>query len=50
MKLKASNQLELFIHGNELKNLISLYQIDKLPNKILLKGQKGLVNPHWPTI
>ena len=42
MKLKPSNQLELFIHGNELKNLISLYQEDKLPNKILLKGQKGI--------
>ncbi len=42
MKLNPSNQLELFIHGNELKNLITLYHEDKLPNKILLKGQKGI--------
>ena len=42
MKLSPSNQLELFIHGNELKNLILLYQEKKLPNKILLKGQKGI--------
>ena len=42
MKLNPSNQLELFIHGNELKNLIFLYQEDKLPNKILLKGRKGI--------
>ena len=42
MKLNPSNQLELFIHGNELKNLIFLYQENKLPNKILLKGRKGI--------
>ena len=42
MKLNPSNQLELLIHGNVLKNLIFLYQKDKLPNKILLKGQKGI--------
>ena len=42
MKLNPSNQLELLIHGNVLKNLIFLYQEDKLPNKILLKGQKGI--------
>ena len=42
MKLNPSNQLELLIHGNELKNLISLYREKKLPNKILLKGQKGI--------
>ncbi len=35
-------QLELFIHGNILKNLIFLYQENKLPNKILLKGRKGI--------
>ena len=42
MKLNPSNQLELLIHGNILKNLIFLYQENKLPNKILLKGQKGI--------
>ena len=42
MKLNPSNQLELLIHGKVLKNLIFLYQKDKLPNKILLKGQKGI--------
>ena len=42
MKLNPSNQLELLIHGNKLKNLIFLYQENKLPNKILLKGQKGI--------
>jgi len=42
MKLNPSNQLELLIHGNILKKLIFLYQEDKLPNKILLKGQKGI--------
>ena len=42
MKLNPSNQLELLIHGNVLKNLIFLYQKDKLPNKILLKGQRGI--------
>ena len=42
MKLNPSNQLELLIHGNTLKNLIFLYQENKLPNKILLKGQKGI--------
>ncbi len=42
MKLNPSNQLELLIHGNELRNLIFLYQENKLPNKILLKGQKGI--------
>ena len=42
MKLNPSNQLELFIHGKELKKFISLYKENKLPNKILLKGQKGI--------
>ena len=42
MKLKPSNQLELFIHGKELKKFISLYKENKLPNKILLNGRKGI--------
>ena len=42
MKLNPSNQLELFIHGKELKKLISLYKENKLPNKILLNGRKGI--------
>ena len=42
MSLIPSTQLELFIHGNELNNFISLYKRNKLPNKILLKGRKGI--------
>ena len=42
MKLNPSNQLELFIHGNELKNLYFYIKRNKLPNKILLKGRKGI--------
>ena len=42
MKINPSNQLELLIHGNVLKKLIVLHQEEKLPNKILLKGQKGI--------
>ena len=42
MKLNPSNQLELFIHGKELKKFISLYKENKLPNKILLNGRKGI--------
>ena len=42
MSLIPSTQLELFIHGNELNNFVSLYKRNKLPNRILLKGQKGI--------
>ena len=42
MSLIPSNQLELFIHGDELNNFVSLYKKNKLPNKILLKGRKGI--------
>ena len=42
MSLTPLTQLELFIHGSELNNLISLYKKKKLPNKILLKGRKGI--------
>ena len=41
MKLNPSNQLELFIHGKELKKFISLYKENKLPNKILLTAERG---------
>ena len=42
MSLIPSTQLELFIHGNELNNFVSLYKRNKLPNRILLKGRKGI--------
>ena len=42
MSLIPSNQPELFIHGDELNNFVSLYKKNKLPNKILLKGRKGI--------
>ena len=42
MILKPQNQLKLYVHGKELNNLLSLYRKDKLPNKILLSGKKGI--------
>ena len=42
MNLDPSNQLCLFGHENYLLNLINLYSSDKLPNKILLSGEKGI--------
>ncbi len=42
MKLNPTNQLELYIHGKELKRFISLYKENKLPNQILLNGRKGI--------
>ena len=42
MNLDPSNQLNLFGHETYLSNLIDLYSNDKLPNKILLSGEKGI--------
>ena len=42
MNLKPINQIELFGLGNYLLEFVSLYENEKLPNKILLSGKKGL--------
>lgn len=41
MNLSPSNQVNLYGLENQFKELISLYNKAKLPNKILLSGQKG---------
>ena len=42
MILNPASQLSLFGHQNEFLNFIELYQNQKLPNKILLSGEKGI--------
>ena len=42
MNLNPASQLSLFGHQNEFINFIELYQSQKLPNKILLSGEKGI--------
>ena len=42
MYLQPSDQKKLYGLNNELIELINLYKNDKLPNKILLSGQKGV--------
>ena len=42
MNLKPVNQLSLYGHHVELLNFIELYKSQKLPNKILLSGEKGI--------
>ena len=42
MKIDPINQLNLYGLENNLKFLIALYREDKLPNKLLLTGQKGI--------
>ena len=42
MNLKPENQLSLYGHHVELLNFIKLYKSQKLPNKILLSGEKGI--------
>lgn len=42
MNLKPVNQLSLYGHHAELLNFIELYKSQKLPNKILLSGEKGI--------
>ena len=36
------NQIKLFGLNNFMNELVKLHKNDKLPNKILLSGQKGL--------
>ena len=42
MNLNPSNQLNLFGHHTELHNFSNLFLNHKLPNKILLSGEKGI--------
>ena len=42
MNLKPVTQLSLYGHHLEFLNFIELYKNQKLPNKILLSGQKGI--------
>jgi DNA polymerase-3 subunit delta' len=42
MNLIPTNQLFLYNHNFELTNFIGLYKSQKLPNKILLSGEKGI--------
>ena len=42
MNLNPVNQLYLFEHILEFSNFIELYKKQKLPNKILLSGEKGI--------
>ncbi len=42
MTLHSSNQVNLYSHGKYLNELTWLYSMNKLPNKILLSGEKGI--------
>ena len=42
MNLNPANQLSLYGHHFEFYNFIDLYKNKKLPNKILLSGEKGI--------
>ena len=42
MNLNPKNQLSLYGHHSEFCNFIDLYKNKKLPNKILLSGEKGI--------
>ena len=42
MNLNPSNQLNLFGHHTEFQNFYNLFLNKKLPNKILLSGEKGI--------
>ena len=42
MNLIPSNQIHLYGLDKDLRLFISLYKENKLPNKILLSGQKGI--------
>ena len=42
MNLKPKNQLSLYGHHVTFLNFIDLYKNNKLPNKILLSGEKGI--------
>ena len=42
MNLKPSTQKNLFEHNDEFTNLVNLHSKNKLPNQILLSGEKGI--------
>ena len=42
MNLESSSQIKLFVHYFLLDTLIDLYDKKKLPNKIILSGEKGI--------
>mgnify|MGYP001462302588 CR=1 FL=1 len=42
MKLEPTNQIRLFSHKEKFESLIKLYSENKLPNKILFSGEKGI--------
>jgi len=42
MNLEVSNQINLYGHEKQFTELINLYLNNKLPNKILLSGEKGV--------
>ena len=42
MSLKPSTQTNLFAHNALLDELIDLYNKNRLPNKIILSGEKGI--------
>ena len=42
MNLNPSTQINLFEHKKIFNDLLKLYKNDKLPNKILLSGEKGI--------
>ena len=42
MNLKPENQLSLYGHHTTFSSFIDLYKNNKLPNKILLSGEKGI--------
>ena len=42
MNLNPTNQLFLYGHHSEFNNFIDLFKNNKLPNKILLSGEKGI--------
>ena len=42
MKLEPANQFKLFSHKEQFESLINLYSENKLPNKILFSGEKGI--------
>ena len=42
MKLEPAYQIRLFSHKEKFESLINLYSKNKLPNKILFSGDKGI--------
>ncbi|MBD1139367.1 AAA family ATPase [Pelagibacterales bacterium SAG-MED46] len=42
MKIEPANQLKLFTHNKQFNHLANLYNQNKLPNKIIFSGEKGI--------